>query len=112
MVKKYRKGKAPRISAPARVGADVFKILEAMGGSPERARLAGLWKDWDKVMGEEFSWAKPLGHHDRVLFLGAGDSMEIQELGLQSELILERANKYMRAEYFSRLRVSIFAPDD
>lgn len=109
MVKKYRnRGKRIiRSSSPEAVGEGVFALLEAMGGSPERARLAGLWRDWAEVMGEEFAWTIPLGHQGGILFLGVEDAMEIQELGLQSALILERANAYMEREYFSRLRISI-----
>lgn len=112
MVKKYKKNKIERISTPRQIGDEVFILLKAMGGSPERARLASLWRDWDKVMGAEFASTIPLGHHERILFLGVEDAMEIQELSLQSALILERVNAYMEKEYFSRLRISIHIPND
>lgn len=113
MVKKYRKhkNKIERISRPAPIGDEVFNLLKTMGGNSGRIRLAALWKDWNKVMGEEFAWTVPLGHHDKILFLGVEDAMEIQELGLQSELILERVNAYMEEEYFSRLRITIRVKD-
>lgn len=109
MVKKYRKRKH-RSSIPAQVGNEVFLLLKSMGGNPKRARLASLWAEWQKVMGKEFSSAVPLGHHDRTLLLGVEDAMEIQELGLQSSLILQRVNEYMEEEYFSRLRICLHIP--
>ncbi len=109
MVKKYRKARKRkrRSSIPTHVGGQIFALLRSMGGSPQKARLAKLWNEWLEVMGNEFSGAIPLGHKDGTLFLGVEDSMEMQELGLQSSLILEKVNDYMEEEYFSRLRVTL-----
>lgn len=92
------------------LGNEIFLLLKSMGGNPKRARLASLWNEWGEVMGGEFSRALPLGHHDRTLLLGVEDAMEIQELGLQSNLILEKVNEYMEEEYFSRLRIFLHIP--
>lgn len=112
MVKKYRKTikRKHRRSIPLPVGNEVFILLKNMGGNPKRARLASLWDEWQEVMGNEFSKAVPLGHHDKTLLLGVQDSMEIQELCLQSSLILQRVNDYMDEEYFSQLRISLYIP--
>lgn len=83
-----------------------------MGGSPEKARLASLWTEWSEVMGEDLAWVIPLGHHETTLLLGVEDAMEIQELGMQSPLILEKVNRYLEREYFSRLRISLYTQRD
>lgn len=112
MVKKYRnKAKRKhRRSIPIHVGNEILLLLNSMGGNPIRARLASLWAEWGEVVGEDFSSAVPLGHHNKTLLLGAGDAMEIQELALQSNLILERVNTYLEEEYFSHVRITLHMP--
>ena len=114
MVKKFRIGKKriQRNSLPEQMGQNIFTLLKAMGGSPEKARLASLWTKWSEVVGEDFCWVIPLGHHDKTLLLGVEDAMEIQELGMQSPLILEKVNTYLEREYFSRLRIYIYTQRD
>ena len=109
MVKKYRKSaqRKHRRSIPIHVGNEILLLLKSMGGNPKRARLASLWMEWRGVMGDEFANVIPLGHHDKTLLLGAGDAMEIQELALQSGLILEKVNEYLQEEYFSRVRITL-----
>ena len=108
MVKKYgKRGQARRDSLPERIGGGAFALLRAMGGTPERIRLAGLRAEWGKVIGDGFGSLSLLGHHGSTLLLGVEDAMEMQELSFMSPQILERVNAYMEAEYFSRLRIAI-----
>ena len=112
MVKKYKKSKrTPRDSRPELVGDSIFVLLERMGGNPQKARFATLWKCWIEVVGEDFAWITPLGHHEDVLLLAVENAMEIQELNLQAPLILEKINGWLGREYFSRLRVTVRGED-
>lgn len=92
---------------PELVGGDILILLQKMGGSPVRIRLAALWQAWPEVMGKEFSWITPLGHKEGTLFIGVQNAMEIQELTLQAPQILELVNDFMEREYFTSLRISL-----
>ena len=89
-------------------GAEGMRMLFArLGGGPQ-SRLVALWKDWDRIMGEDIaSIGYPLGHKDRALTIGADDSMAMQELSLMAEDILERANEAMGEGYFDRVTVTL-----
>lgn len=92
---------------PELVGGDILLLLQRMGGSPDRIRIAALWKAWPKVLGEEFAWIIPLGHKESTLFVGVQNAIEIQELTLQSPQILDLVNEFMEREYFTTLRISL-----
>lgn len=91
-----------------RSGAEGLRLLLYRLGGQEQGKLVGLWKDWDRIMGEDLAaLCRPLGHKDRVLNLGADDSMALQEISLQGPEILERANLHMGSEYFTEIRVQL-----
>lgn len=105
------------------LGQALLAMLEAMGGSPERAGLQRLWDNWAEVLGEELAaLARPLGQHaarrqgrvaggaqlsGAVLLLAAEDAMLLQELRFRGEEILERVNGYLGHAFFSRVQVSL-----
>lgn len=83
-------------------------VLRGLGSSPDQARLSLLWRHWEVVMGAELApLARPLGHRDAMLLVGADDAMSLQELHLQSDEILERVNAFMEKPFFSAVKVSL-----
>lgn len=110
MVKKRRRWRVFRKKAAfaASAGQAIFALLESMGGSGARPRMAALWENWSQVLGEDLAGlAKPLAHKEGTLFLGARDSLEIQELSLSSCEILERVNNFLGFPHFSKIRVQL-----
>ena len=85
---------------------EAVDILLAAYGGQDRRQLCSLWDNCEMVLGDDLApLALPLGHKDSVLLVGAEDSMALQELSLQSPEILERANAFMDAPFFSQVRV-------
>ena len=83
-------------------------VLRGLGSSPDQARLSLLWRHWETVMGAELApLARPLGHRDDVLLVGADDAMSLQELHLQNDEILERVNAFMEKPFFRTVKVSL-----
>lgn len=83
-------------------------VLRGLGSSPDQARLSLLWRHWEVVMGAELApLARPLGHRDAMLLVGADDAMSLQELHLQSDEILERVNAFMEKPFFHTVKVSL-----
>lgn len=110
MVKKRKRRRFARRSTPfpVSVGANIDGLLESWGGNRISATLATLWENWDKAVGEPYNeLATPLGHKGEMLFLGAADALDAQELTLSSCEILERINAFIGSAYFSKTRVSL-----
>ena len=108
MVKKFVKYPWDRKSQdnrPTRVGDGIYELLRKMGSHRGQDRLADLWRNWPDAVGEELAWINHGGHKDDVLFLVAGDAMEMQEISMYAPQILERVNAWLGTEYFSRLRM-------
>lgn len=105
MVKKiWRK----RQREPILIGENVYELLEAMGGSQERSRLAQLWANWPLVLGEELAAiASPLGSRGRTLLIRAEDSMQMQELHFLCGTLLEKVNAFLGSEYFVAARLTM-----
>lgn len=83
-------------------------VLRGLGSSPDQARLSLLWRHWETVMGAELApLARPLGHRDDILLLGADDAMSLQELHMQGDEILERVNAFMEKPFFRTVKVSL-----
>ncbi|MDR1777424.1 MAG: DUF721 domain-containing protein [Desulfovibrio sp.] len=100
--------KRARLEAPVPAAAVLQSVLNALGASPERARLFHLWQNWDMVMGPELaSLALPMGARGNTLLLGAPDSIAIQELHLQNGEILERVNAFMESPFFRAVNISL-----
>lgn len=101
---------APRFSRAntlRSIGEALALYLKKNGGE-ERARLTLLWEHWEMVMGEDLaSLAIPLGHKKDVLLIAAEDSMAAQDIAMQADEVLLRANAFMDAPYFSRIQVEL-----
>lgn len=83
-------------------------VLRGLGSSPDQARLSLLWRHWETVMGAELApLARPLGHRDDILLIGADDAMSLQELHMQGDEILERVNAFMEKPFFRTVKVSL-----
>lgn len=106
MVKKiWRK----RLPEPFHIGGEIFQLLQAMGGSPGRSRLAILWQSWQEAIGPELAEiAQPLGSRGKILFIGAEDAIQMQELQFLSEDLLDRVNDFLGLPYFESVRFTIF----
>lgn len=71
-----------------------------------RLHLNALWLNWDIVLGDDLAGlGKPLSYKNKILIIGAEDSMALQDLSMQATDILERANAFMNQEYFEKIRV-------
>ncbi len=78
------------------------------GRYPLEARLARLWSNWGMVMGGELALsARPLGRRGRILLVGGEDALVLQELSLQRDEMLERANAFMDEAFFTDVHVSL-----
>lgn len=85
---------------------EALDILFRAHGGQEQRHLNALWNNWDMVLGEDLAQlGAPLGHKDRMLQIGAEDSMALQELSLQSPDILDRVNAFMDGPFFVQVRV-------
>lgn len=105
---KPRKKSSRVDSQPVPIGDALFALLEKMGGKKERASLDALWRSWEEVVGEEIArLGTPDGYHDSTLFIAAEDAIDMQELSMQSGIILERINEFLKSEYFSSLKVRL-----
>lgn len=97
------------LTEPQLVGENVYQLLLAMGGSPERGRLSQLWVNWRQALGEELAaMATPLGSRGRILLIRAEDAMQMQELHFLCEDLLARVNGFLGSEYFASVRLTLF----
>lgn len=117
------KGRCRRRSATdaaLSLGEALAALLEAMGGTPERAGLQHLWDNWETALGAELAaLAMPLGQRagrpssragDRegaTLLLGAEDAMLMQELRFRGDEILARVNAFLGHPHFAAVQVSL-----
>lgn len=118
--RKTRRGlRGPSHAGPS-LGEALAALLEAMGGTPERAGLQRLWDNWETALGAELAaLAMPLGQRagrsparagDRegaTLLLGAEDAMLMQELRFRGDEILARVNAFLGHPYFGGVQVSL-----
>ncbi len=74
----------------------------------EHLHLTRLWAHWDMVMGKHLAaLGSPLGHRKDTLLIAVEDSMAAQDLVMQAQEILERANAFMDGPFFSRIQVEL-----
>ena len=82
-------------------------LFERRGGAGVFARL-DLWRQWEEVMGPDIaSLGLPLGSRNSVLQVVAHDSMAMQDLKMQSDIILEKANTLMGDTPFTSVTFSL-----
>lgn len=93
---------------PERTGNVLEKVFISLGASPEQAKLSRLWRSWDAVLGPDLApLARPLGHHDDRLLIGAGDAVLLQELYYMGPEIVRRVNGFLQEDFFTAVKVSL-----
>ena len=93
---------------PARTGSVLEKVFISLGASPEQAKLSRLWRSWDAVLGADLApLARPLGHHDDKLLIGAEDAVLLQELYYMGPEIVRRVNEFLQEDFFTAVKVSL-----
>lgn len=93
---------------PERTESVLEKVFISLGASPEQAKLSRLWCSWDAVLGPDLApLARPLGHHDDRLLIGAGDAVLLQELYYMGPEIVRRVNAFLQEDFFTAVRVSL-----
>lgn len=106
MVKKWRKKRCK--SQPVPVGANIYELLEKLGGRREKSRLADLWQAWPQVVGEDLAGQIcSLKDNNGILLLGVEDAIIMQELSFRLEEILMLVNSWLGSEYFTRARLTL-----
>ena len=93
---------------PARTGSVLEKVFISLGASPEQAKLSRLWRSWDAVLGPDLApLARPLGHHDDKLLIGAEDAVLLQEFYYMGPEIVRRVNEFLQEDFFTAVKVSL-----
>jgi Protein of unknown function (DUF721). len=77
------------------VGSALEHFFKFRGGAAVFERMR-LWRQWEEAVGQDIaSLGQPLGSRDSVLEVMAYDSMAMQDLKMQADILLERANTLM-----------------
>ena len=93
---------------PARTESVLEEVFISLGASPEQAKLSRLWRSWDAVLGPDLApLARPLGHHDDRLLIGAEDAVLLQELYYMGPEIVRRVNEFLQEDFFTAVKVSL-----
>ena len=67
-----------------------------------------LWKDWDKIVGQEISNnSKPLHYHQGVLYLWVKSSTRMQEMSFLTKEIRNKVNEYTGHRWVQRVRLTL-----
>ncbi|MFO8033376.1 MAG: DUF721 domain-containing protein [Desulfohalobiaceae bacterium] len=78
------------------------------GAGANNLRLARLWINWGQVLGQELAeLARPLGHKDRTLILGAEDSVVMQELSYYRQDILDKVEDFLGWRPFDKIKLEL-----
>lgn len=86
----------------------IVKLLEAMGGDPQKAKFARLWEEWQAILGEELAaMVTPLGTDKKHLLVGVEDALAMQEAQYQKDDILQKINAWLGQDYFDDVRLSL-----
>lgn len=97
-----------RGAAPLPLADALASWLSSKGREPRHAHLEPLWKNWNMVMGPDLApLARPLGHRDGLLLVGADDHCILQELSYATPDILERVNAFMDEPFFHKVELHL-----
>lgn len=67
--------------------------------------LVRLWRNWEEVVGPEAAeLAKPMGHSNDILIVGAEDSATLNELTYYAPEILDAVNAFLGEIYFDKVQ--------
>lgn len=110
MRKKFYKQR--RVSSPLAIGELCPQFLKKFPSHPHQDILRSLWDNWDMVCPEEIiSLIKPYSYKGRVLYLGAENPTDLQEIRMYYAELLERMNVFLASygleNYFERLEFSL-----
>ncbi len=94
----------------------IQSILETFIASrPKIAQMTEfyeLWSNWDMIFSDIAPFAKPLGVRQTTLCIGVENNFELQEVRMEYDSLLARANAFMQAldkeNYFKKLEISLF----
>lgn len=96
-----------RMRAMASARDALARIFMERGGKAMAGRLA-LWHRWEEVMGADIaSLGVPLDCRDTTLTVAAFDSMAMQELKFQTDIILDLANSFIGMAAFAKVRLTL-----
>ncbi len=99
--------KRRRQEMPEDIASALRRFMHSLGKA-EQMDLAGLWQQWQIVMGEELaSMTWPIAARDGVLYIGAEDAMCMQELTYMHDEILDRVNAFMGKFFFHAIKVRL-----
>jgi hypothetical protein len=70
-------------------------------------RLARLWRNWGKVLGELSEMARPLGRRRTALVIGCEDALVMQELSFFESEVLHRVHEFLGEECFDKVRFEL-----
>ena len=110
---KYQFKRRRHIASPELIQDFLDGFMLSRAKNPEQASFHELWVNWPMILGEELAEAaKPLGVRNRILRIGAHNNMELQEIRMQYDDILSRANAFMKAfghdAFFEKLEFCLF----
>lgn len=110
MRKKFQKLK--RKSSPLAIQELYPALIEKYNRHPHQDILRNLWDNWDMVCPEEIiPFIKPYAYKGTVLYLGAENPADLQEIRMYYAELLERINIFLEAyglqNYFERLEFSL-----
>lgn len=110
MRKKFQKQR--RVSSPLSIGELCPQLIKKFAIPPHQDILRDLWNNWDMVCPEEIiSLISPYSCKGRVLYLGAENPVDLQEIRMYYAELLERINVFLASygleNYFERLEFSL-----
>jgi len=110
---KYHFRKRHHIASPQHIQTLLDGFILSRAKNPEQADFHELWANWPMILGEDLAEvAKPLGVRNKTLRIGAHNNFELQEIRMQYDDILSRANAFMKAfghhEFFEKLEFCLF----
>ena len=96
-----------RVRTMLPVGSALERFFRLRGGAAVFERMR-LWRQWEEAMGPDIaSLGQPLGNRGPVLEVMAYDSMALQDLKMQADILLERANTLMGDNPFTAVTLSL-----
>lgn len=109
----YYKPYRRRLNSAIDLEQAIVKLLESMGGDPQKAKFVHLWEEWETILGEDLAaLAIPLGTDKKHLLVGVEDALAMQEAQCQKDEILQKVNAWLGEEYFEDARLSLMLGRD
>ncbi len=107
----FKKSKKRFCQDPIQTDNIINDFFECRHDIVKISQFHELWNNWELVVGDLASFAKPLGVRGKTLCIGAENNFELQEISLEYDEILARANAFMKAfdhdAFFIRLELKL-----